>query len=319
LFEIIKIIIPHILFGTFFFNFINDSFVSIFLYLELSIIIFILIMNINKYSCYPAIKYFFIQTISSIIFIASFIFIFINIFILLISIFVKRGLWPFHIWLINLCNTTSWITIFYLITFQKFLPIYIIFSFNNLRMIHNLLFFVLIINLITGWLNCYTITDARIFFGYNSITDQSWLFFAIISREHLAYAYIFTYTIFSYLIFINLDKYQTKRIRHFGCDNVCSINLSLNIVSIIGLPPRLGFFLKFIIVYYYIYKSILLSSLLFIFIKIIRIFFFSRPIITAINVWEKNIYNNVFNSVTNMSIVNLLLNVFGLFVVIILY
>lgn len=303
--------LPHILFGAFFFNFINDSFVTIFIYLELSIMIFILIIHISKYSCYPGMKYFFIQTLSSILFICSFLFIYINTFVLLLSMFIKSGFWPFHVWLINLCSSLNWLSIFYLLRFQKFLPFYIIFSFHNLSSFFIFFFFFLSVNLLVGWLNCYRVVDSHSFLGYNSIVDQSWLAFGFMSRDYLAYIYIFVYTIFSYLIFINLDIYQIKNISHFGGDSSCSVNFGLSMLSVIGLPPTLGFFLKFIIVYYCICKSLLFSSFFFLVVKILRIFFFSRPLIACLNYWDQSVNYTIFSSLSKLSLINFCLNLFG--------
>merc|ERR1711872_352570 len=81
-------------------------------------------------------------------------------------------------------------------------------------------------------------------------------------------------------------------------------------LSVIGLPPTLGFFLKFIIVYYCICKSLLFTSFFFLVVKILRIFFF-RPLIACLNYWDQSVNYTIFSSLSKLSLINFCLNLFG--------
>jgi len=292
----------------------NDNFLIMFIFLELSMIIFICIMHRGKYSCYCSIKYFLVQTISSILFISSFLLFYLNSYILLFSMLIKIGVWPFHIWFINICLVISWINLFYILSFQKFFPIYIIFCFYSFNSLSFIFLIIIMLNCLVGFLNCFYIIDIRGFFGYTGIVDQSWLICGFIFSDFTGYLYIFIYIIFRFLIFFNFDKYRVKYLSFINFNFSSNCIFILNFISLIRIPPSFGFFLKFIFIYIFIYNGLYFFSFLFIFIKIIRIFFFSRCIILLVNNYSTDFTRNSFSEFLSYIFFNFLLNIFGVFI-----
>lgn len=304
---------PVILFIPFFINFSNDAFLIIFVFFELSIIIYIIISHRGKFSCYPILAYFIIQTISSIFFLVSFLLRRINLFLLIFSIFVKIGIYPFHFWFINVCSIIKWRDLFYIISFQKFLPVFVFFNFFEMDLLIEIVKVISIFNLFVAWANCYISIDARLFFSYNSIVDQSWLVVIFILDECMAYVYIFIQVLFIRLFFINLDKCVITYISDFSLRDKNSLNLMISMFTFIGVPPRLGFILKVFIIGYFLSKFVFIIFFFLLFVKITNIFFFVRPIMIIFSKESYSLIKMRIESMTKISLLNLLVNLLGVF------
>ena len=282
------------------------------------IMIFIVIIHTDKYSCLFSIQFFFVQTLSSILFILSFLSILVNWLVLVLSIIVKTGTWPFHTWIINLCISLSWKRLFFLITLQKIVPLYVLCSFYNEYFSSGFFFFFFFINIYVGWINCYSSSDLRLFLAYNSIIDQSWIVLGCTCLDTLGYLYIFTYTLFSYLLFINLESYYTKYVSGLSLDCLSNFNISSSLISLIGLPPSLGFFLKFIIIYELFCENHFYIIFLFILMKMVTLYFFFRPLSVTSFIASLSVnYNGV--NFSKLPSLNLITNLFGFLILLFIY
>lgn len=218
----------------------NDWFV-IWLGLEINIIIFIIIVFkryriINIESCF---KYFFVQGLGSAIFIRLF---YINkeyldIIIGLILRY-KIGAGPFFFWFPSVCTGISWMSCFVLISFQKIIPLILIRVF-----ISWVFFIIIVIGLIIGVFGSFNQRDLKCLMAYSSIYHLGWILFCILIDRKCWINYLIMYVL---IIFPVVYFFSKKEIMNL-LEMIKIKNKLLMIIimlRIAGIPPFLGFFLK---------------------------------------------------------------------------
>lgn len=142
----------------------------------------------------PFIKYFLVQSIGS----AFFLFFplawgFYRIrahrsFFLLVGLFLKRGIAPFHQWFPSVCSNVSWRVNILLMFWQKIGPIFIIVTLTTRKLMF--LSVISCLNLFFGVFGAIGQTQLRSLFAYSSITHIGWIVI-IIYFSKLGFIYYF--------------------------------------------------------------------------------------------------------------------------------
>ena len=100
-------------------------------WLELNTIVFLLLIYRNRIygQIELIVKYFLVQSLSSAIFLYRILFLILRYeelrvkIIFFLSILIKLGIFPFHLWVLNIRKMLDWQILFILLTFQKILPL----------------------------------------------------------------------------------------------------------------------------------------------------------------------------------------------------
>lgn len=275
----------------------SSNWISIWIGLELNLFTIIPILNfkLSLYSNESSIKYFIIQAFASILFLIilinkSIFFLINNNFILIIPLLIKLRLIPFHLWLPSLIEGLNWLSCFIIFTWQKISPIIII-SYLNLNKNIIFLIAIIIINSLIG-INQNSI---RKILAISSINNSTWILIAILINENLFINYFFIYSILNFLIINLLNKYKINyinQIKFFNLNLFFKLNIIILILSIIGLPPILGFLIKWILIKTIIYNKILLILIILIILTIINLYFYLK--ITYFLLFNFNLFNKWF-------------------------
>ena len=193
------------------------------------------------------IKYFIIQRIGSIIFFLGIFFIgtfrFSSIFIT-IGIALKLGLAPLHTWFIQLVSKISYKRIIILFTIQKFLPFYVFFIVLK-KIEFSWLFFIGILVGISGALyqRCW-----KKLLGYSSVFTGRWV---ILRINQITFGFLFFIVYALALIIILANSKRLKSNQAFSLAIKSSktdiIVLFFGLLSLAGIPPMVGFFIKVIL------------------------------------------------------------------------
>lgn len=211
--------------------------------LEINIISFIILIY-KRYriiigeSC---LKYFFIQRIGSSLFISFF---YLNRYLIggvvIIILSLRIGAGPFFFWFPSLCSGLDWISCYILILFQKILPLILIFIF-----IHWIIWLIVIIRLLLGMIGSFNQINIKQLLAYSSIHHLGWIIIVGILKRMRWILYLIIYGLVLYRIVILLLN-----------DNVVDLSLLflskykvmfiIGILRMGGVPPLLGFFLKWI-------------------------------------------------------------------------
>lgn len=261
----------------------------------------------NLFSSEASLKYFLIQALASNILLFSiiFFFLFINISFFLNWIFffniipsstliLKRGVAPFHFWFPNVIEGLTWINNFILITWQKIIPL-IILSFCLNYFFFN---FTILFSVFIGAINGLNQTSLRKLIAYSSINHLSWILARILNNENLWKIYFSLYSFLSfsiiYIFIINKIFNFNQFFSLFFKNLNLKLILSLNLLSLGGLPPFLGFFPKWLIIEIIIFSNFLLILFFLISFSLITLYFYIRICYTSLIINFNKINFNIF-------------------------
>ena len=168
--------------------------------------------------------------------------------LILSTLLLKNGAAPFHFWFPQVIEGLRWINNLILITWQKIAPLILI-SYNI-----NYKFFLIIIilSIIIGALGGLNQTSLRKLIAFSSINHLGWILIAIINNELLWLIYFIFYFFLSIsiiLLFNNFKLFHFNQIFNFSIINpIIKFFLFLNLLSLGGLPPFLGFLPKWLVI-----------------------------------------------------------------------
>nr|ARH54969.1 NADH dehydrogenase subunit 2 [Cybister lateralimarginalis] len=261
------------------------SWLGMWIGLEINLLSFIPLLNDknNPYSSEASMKYFLVQAMASTILLFSLIitlfksnfineFLMTNNFNLMImnsSLFLKMGAAPFHFWFPEIIEGMNWTNSMILMTWQKIAPMMLIsYTINFIDYI----FFIILISAMVGSLGGLNQISLRKLMAYSSINHISWMLSAFLINELMWILYFSVYTIIVltlsmlfnlYNIFLLKQMYMIMKtnflIKYFTL---------INLLSLGGLPPFLGFLPKWMIIqnlsksYYPLLMFMLLMSLI---------------------------------------------------------
>lgn len=224
--------------------------------LELNIICFIPLICLRFYHDSPMIKYFLIQVTGTLLFIMFFL---IDYFVrdliqfssyarlvIIISISIKIGIPPFHSWFPQLIERLNELHAGYLMIIQKIIPIlFISFSFFNLYLL------MILWGGVVGSLGGINQNSVKKIIAYSSIVHGSWIILCIINSLSSFLEYYLIYSLISFTLLIFVKKIQLKKVNYFSINNINPINkliFFVVILSLAGLPPFAGFYLKLMVI-----------------------------------------------------------------------
>nr|AFN21393.1 NADH dehydrogenase subunit 2 [Choaspes benjaminii] len=271
----------------------SNSWMGCWIGLEINLLSFIpLISNSNNLmSSEAALKYFLTQSIASINFLFSILLKMIlmnnfemnNLFSILInsSLMMKMGSFPFHFWFPNIIEGLSWMNCFILMSWQKITPMILLSYYMN----KNFLLIIMMINTIIGAIGGINQTSLRKLMSFSSINNLGWMMASIMISENL---FMFYFIIYSFLIsmmcfiFYMMNIYFINQLFIFNMNFLIKFIMFLNFLSLGGLPPFLGFFPKWIIINFLIWKKLYLISFIFILMSLITLFYYIRIIYSSV-------------------------------------
>nr|YP_009712031.1 NADH dehydrogenase subunit 2 [Hasora badra]QGG43657.1 NADH dehydrogenase subunit 2 [Hasora badra] len=302
----------------------SNSWMGCWIGLEINLLSFIpLISNSNNLmSSEAALKYFLTQSIASINFLFAILLKLIllknfemnNLFSILInsSMLMKMGSAPFHFWFPNIIEGLSWLNCFILMSWQKITPMILLSYYMN----KNFLFIIMIMNTIIGAIGGINQVSLRKLMSFSSINNLGWMMASILISQNLFMVYFIIYTFLISIMcffFYMMNIYFINQLFIFNMNFLIKFMMSMNFLSLGGLPPFLGFFPKWIIINFLILKKFYLSTLIFILMSLITLFYYIRIIYSSIMFnylklkWFKIlIKNNYFNIIMLFNLISLM-------------
>ena len=228
-----------------------------------------ILINTQSYNTTSsAIKYFMTQAIASILLILIMIIYYninviisinINNEIILISLAMKSGIPPFHFWLPQVVESREILQTFFILSWQKIAP-FIMFTYC----LSNIIFIMIFIRAIIGAVGGINQNSIKKVLAYSSITHGAWIIFSIIVKQNLWLIYFIIYNIRLIVVCLLIEKFRLKKISDNNnrkiIENV-KIVFILNMLSMAGLPPFLGFFGKMLVITSIVYSAKIIFSL----------------------------------------------------------
>nr|YP_010166686.1 NADH dehydrogenase subunit 2 [Nebrioporus vagrans]QRV62777.1 NADH dehydrogenase subunit 2 [Nebrioporus vagrans] len=298
--------------------------------LEINLLSFIPLISMknNSFSSEASIKYFLIQTMASSIFLISIImlimkskminemFLFNKIMFMLINsaLLLKLGAAPFHFWFPEIIEGLNWMNSLILLTWQKIAPM-IILSYT----INNSMFIMMIILMSTfiGSIGGLNQISLRKILAYSSINHLGWMLSSFLINEMMWILYFSIYTFMSISIISILNKFNVFLLKQMflmiSKEYLMKFFLMMNLLSLGGLPPFLGFFPKWIIIQYLSMNNFFIIMFM-IMMTLITLFFYLRICYSSImisnnemlhnKIMNKMNFNKMFINITSFICIN---------------
>nr|YP_009648782.1 NADH dehydrogenase subunit 2 [Pseudohelice subquadrata]QCZ36100.1 NADH dehydrogenase subunit 2 [Pseudohelice subquadrata] len=260
--------------------------------LELNLMSFVplIALKMNPSFSEAALKYFLIQALGSVLFISSsFIFLSFPTFSLL-SIFsallLKLGSAPFHFWFPQIMEGLKWPQIFLLSTIQKLAPLTLISYLMVNEILVKITILSAILSALVGSLGGLNSTLLRKITAFSSINHLSWMLTAISISDMSWLFYFSIYSIILLSITSIFHKLQTFTLSSLTQSDQNSpfhaLLISLNFLSLSGLPPMTGFIPKWIIIQIMVNLNLFVPLFFLLLSTLITLYFYLRIIIFMI-------------------------------------
>nr|QEE94346.1 NADH dehydrogenase subunit 2 [Ochlerotatus vigilax] len=241
----------------------SNSWLGAWMGLEINLLSFIPLMNEGKKNLMTSessLKYFLTQAFASSILLFAIILMMLffnnnwlinnnfNDLLILSTLLLKSGAAPFHFWFPGVMEGLNWINSLILMTWQKIAPLMLI-SYN---MNYNFFLISIILSMIIGALGGLNQTSLRKLMAFSSINHLGWMLMAMMNNELLWFTYFLLYSILSMsiiLMFNNFKLFHFNQIFNFSMMNpIIKFFMFLNLLSLGGLPPFLGFLPKWLVI-----------------------------------------------------------------------
>nr|YP_010838230.1 NADH dehydrogenase subunit 2 [Clavisyllis tenjini]WGF21039.1 NADH dehydrogenase subunit 2 [Clavisyllis tenjini] len=169
---------------------------------------------------------------------------------ILFSLLMKTGMAPCHFWFPQVMSSLSWVNCLILSSLQKMNPLFIIIMILT-SWEKSLIIPITIMNSLVGGIGGINQTQMRPILAYSSIGHMSWIVSASPFSFFLSFVYFMFYILITMsliLIMYKLKKMSTNEFNiTFQLPLFLSLILFINMLSLAGLPPLLGFMPKWIV------------------------------------------------------------------------
>nr|UOU84915.1 NADH dehydrogenase subunit 2 [Microchrysa flavicornis] len=265
----------------------SSSWLSAWMGLEINLLSFIPLMSNNKNSMTTetALKYFLTQAIASSIFLVAVILSMLKISfypslnyntLIIIALLIKSGTAPFHFWFPSVMDGLSWFNSIILMTWQKIAPMILI---SYIYMFNFMIYFI-IASAIIGAIGGLNQTSIRKLMAFSSINHIGWMIAAMSESNKLWLVYFLFYTFLSTTVILVFNYYKIFHLNQvyslFNSSSIMKFSLFVNLLSMGGLPPFLGFFPKWIVIQQLTMTNQLTLMFILILTSLITLYFYIR-------------------------------------------
>nr|UKE80287.1 NADH dehydrogenase subunit 2 [Phlogotettix monozoneus] len=296
----------------------SNNWISMWMGLEISLLSFIPFMQTdNQISSESMIKYFIMQSAASTMMLLSVVTMLIggsmfDEIIMTVAMLIKIGSVPFHNWVIMIIESLSYYTIFTLLTILKLPPLSILYQTSS-----QMLNIPIMLSMIISSVSCLNQSSVRKTLGYSSIYNMAMIMLVINS-----YCVMMTYLIFYSITMIMLIN-MTKKLKINFINQMLinehnmniKINLWLNMLSMGGFPPLIGFIGKLLVIQMMILNNEVLLMVIMVLTSMLVIMFYMRMAFTSLmsislsKKWMTNKTNSsYFIMLTNLTLTPLMIS-----------
>nr|UEP16619.1 NADH dehydrogenase subunit 2 [Megalotomus costalis] len=233
-----------------------------------------------------------------------------------ISIMIKIGMAPFHLWLPEMLSNLPWFEALILLTWQKVGPLFVL---NNMNPNMWLIYFSAISSAMIGAIGGLNQTSLRKILAYSSINHLGWMTL-FMSMNISWYKYLMIYSLLIFLLCTILSGNNFYFINQINSSSVSMMEkylFSIMLLSIGGLPPFIGFLPKWMVIQSMIKTNLYFILILMMFFSLITLFYYLRLISSMILLYSSTNKWNKYSKMNNFFIymiylINLSLPVFSI-------
>nr|YP_010693217.1 NADH dehydrogenase subunit 2 [Bactrocera fulvicauda]WCB99009.1 NADH dehydrogenase subunit 2 [Bactrocera fulvicauda] len=281
----------------------SNSWLGAWMGLEINLLSFIPLMNSNDLTSSEAsLKYFLTQAMASAVLLFAIMMMYLNNYpiiqdnssynnlMIISALLLKSGAAPFHFWFPNVMEGLSWMNALTLMTWQKIAPLMLI-SYTTQT---TFIFMAIIASTITGSLGGLNQTSLRKLMAFSSINHLGWMLAAMQANESMWCIYFSFYTFLSFSLIFMFNHFKMSHINQlfnsFFNSKILKFILFLNLLSLGGLPPFIGFLPKWLVIQLLVLKSQYMLMTIMTVMTLITLFFYLRLCFAAfmLNYYENN-------------------------------
>nr|YP_002860171.1 NADH dehydrogenase subunit 2 [Ephemera orientalis]ACB48053.1 NADH dehydrogenase subunit 2 [Ephemera orientalis] len=265
--------------------------------LEINLLSFIPLMSQNnKFSAEAALKYFLVQALASSILLFAVLMLY-SLHSMLISLdsiidpslilntalLIKLGGAPFHFWFPGVMEGLNWSCNIILMTWQKMAPMMLLSYTIYLNTFYT---FVIISSVMAGSLGGFNQTSLRKIMAYSSINHLGWMVASIILGDLFWFMYFLFYSFLSITTIILFSQFNLTHLYQIYSSSFHSpaikLMMFLNMLSLGGLPPFLGFLPKWIIINGLVMSNNYFTITVMVIMTLVTLFFYLRLTFSAL-------------------------------------
>nr|AWN56299.1 NADH dehydrogenase subunit 2 [Neomegalotomus parvus] len=256
--------------------------------LEINLMSFIPLIskNMNKSSSQSMMIYFLTQSIGSVTLLFSILMkpmLFINEFMnqelfkimMMISMMIKVGIAPFHLWFPEMMSNLAWLEASLLLTWQKVAPLFIM---NYMTPNLWLIYFAAILSSMVGSIGGLNQTSLRKILAYSSINHLGWMIM-FMSMNIMWYKYLILYSVMIFMLCLILSVnnfYFMNQVNSPSFSMMEKFSLSIMLLSMGGMPPFIGFLPKWMVIQNMIKSNLYLVMIIMMLMSLITLFYYLR-------------------------------------------
>nr|UZA61263.1 NADH dehydrogenase subunit 2 [Endeis sp. JZ-2022] len=259
----------------------------------------ILMTNATQSNSESGMKYFLIQSISSMLFMSSAtintcsmkLSLMTNNFMVL-SLMMKLGMFPFYFWYVDITPKMDYISMTLLMTTQKMIPFI---TMSNLTSWNMKMKIMMMMNMVTSALLAINHNKIKIILTFSSINQMSWMMASMMINMKTFWMMMLIYVSILVPINMNMKKMKISTLTQLMKFNSKSENLMF--LSLFGLPPMPGFMMKWMVTQkFMLMKEKVLPSLM-IMSSAITLYYYLRMFIQS--TFTKNAKTKMFKNSEN--------------------
>nr|YP_010478346.1 NADH dehydrogenase subunit 2 [Nesophrosyne sp. 242 GMB-2012]UVI59790.1 NADH dehydrogenase subunit 2 [Nesophrosyne sp. 242 GMB-2012] len=265
----------------------SNNWISMWMGMELVLMSFIpLMQNENSLSSEAMIKYFIVQSIASTMFLFSIAIMLVgdsmmtglNEIILTTSMLIKLGSAPFHNWVLMIIEPLSIFPLITMLTVIKLPPMIVMHQINT-----KFLTFPILLGMMISSVACLNQSSMRKTLGYSSIYNMSLMMILLSSIIETTMFLI----IYSLMMIFLASSIKTMKINYINqmisnnFSNWMSMTFWINMLSMAGFPPLMGFFMKMMVIQKAINENQTLTMLVLVMTSMLVLLFYMRLTFTS--------------------------------------
>nr|YP_010437809.1 NADH dehydrogenase subunit 2 [Neurobasis chinensis]UTB53941.1 NADH dehydrogenase subunit 2 [Neurobasis chinensis] len=224
--------------------------------LEMNLMSFIPMMKTSSspYESEASMKYFLVQAMASAILMMTILMVEVGMLkemmnnTLMMTLFIKMGAAPFHMWYPGVMQGLSWMNCLILMTWQKLAPMVM---FSYLMKSNYIMMTVVFLSAMAGTIGTMNQTSIRKLMAYSSVSHISWMIMAMSMNTYYWMMYFSLYTmmnIATVMIFWQNEMFHLSQILNSNGGSATKMVMFTSILSLGGMPPFLGFIPKWVMI-----------------------------------------------------------------------
>nr|YP_010478203.1 NADH dehydrogenase subunit 2 [Nesophrosyne ogradyi]UVI59647.1 NADH dehydrogenase subunit 2 [Nesophrosyne ogradyi] len=264
----------------------SNNWISMWMGLELVLMSFIpLMQNDNSLSSESMIKYFIVQSIASTMFLMTIAIMLVgdsmmqlNEIILTTSMLIKLGSAPFHGWVLMIIEPLGTFPMMTMLTIMKLPPLIVMHQINT-----KILTIPILLGMIISSVACLNQTSIRKTLAYSSIFNMS-LMMTLIPSIVETVLFLTMYMLMMILLGKTIEDMKISYINQMVTSNFNSwlkLTLWVNMLSMAGFPPLMGFFMKMMVMQKMINENQMLMLLTMAMTSMLVLLFYMRLTFTS--------------------------------------